>query len=105
MDNELIQRLNNQMQITLPNADSDEGLLQKLSLFINHLIKTDFGKLVFILYKTDINESKLKDLLKNNSEENASVIISRLIIEREKEKIISRNKFCDNTDFSEEEKW
>ncbi|MEO6330774.1 MAG: hypothetical protein ABIO55_17700 [Ginsengibacter sp.] len=104
-NSELIQNLTKQLEIQLPQPISEDELLQKLSEFINQLIKTDFEKLVFILYKADVSESKLKQLLQQNSYQDASPVIAKLIIEREREKIYSRSRFRKKEDIPDDEKW
>ena len=105
VQNELIHILNIELNTELPQVISEENLLQRLSEFINHLIQTNFQKLVLILYRVDISENKLKQLLQTESGEDAATIIARLIIEREIQKINSRNLFSHKNDICDEEKW
>lgn len=77
---------------------------QQLTQYINNLINNDFQKLVFLLYKIDINEKKLTQILQNTNADSAKVI-THLIIEREMEKYNSRKNFTQNNVNSEEEKW
>ena len=88
---ELIQILNNELAIELPEKISFEELKENLSQHINHLIQTNFQKLVSLLYRVDVSESKLKTLLKENADADAGRIIAELIIERQLQKIKSRN--------------
>jgi len=61
---------------------------------------------VSILYRIDVNERKLKFLLQENVGEDAAVIIADLIIERQLQKIKSREAFRQNwSDEDGEEKW
>ncbi len=77
-----------------------------LSNKMNELIKTDFNHLVQILYRIDVNEAKLRQVLKDNPNEDAGKIIAALIMERQQQKIKSRQQFSQQDDnFSEEEKW
>ena len=77
-----------------------------LSDKMNELIKSDFNHLVQILYRIDVNEAKLKQVLKDNPNEDAGKIIAALIIERQQQKTKSRQQFSQQDDnFSEEEKW
>lgn len=105
VQNELIAVLNTQLQLELPKTISENQLEQKLSEFIEHLINTDFERLVQILYKTDVNESELKKMLQTESGENAAAIIAKLIIKRELEKIESRKKFSNPNDADDNDKW
>lgn len=73
---------------------------------VNELILLDFDKLVRILYRLDIDEKKLKALLKQNEGTDAGQIIADLIIERQIQKIESRRQFKQrDDDISEEDKW
>lgn len=59
---------------------------------ISDLIQSDYQKLVRILYRIDVDELKLKKAL-IESELSISETITDLIIERQKQKIITRNQF------------
>jgi len=105
VQNELIAVLSTQLQLELPKTISENLLEQKLSGFIEHLINTDFERLVQILYKTDVNESELKKMLQTESGENAAVIIAKLIIKRELQKIESRKNYSSQNDADDNERW
>jgi hypothetical protein len=80
----------------------------RLEELINHLLNNDFEKLINILYRIDVSESKLKKLLKENPGINASSIIAGMIIERQLQKIRSRGQFTqpkNHDDKDENEKW
>lgn len=79
--------------------------LEELAEKINALLLADFGKLINILYRMDVSEAKLKQLLKDNPNEDAGKIIALLMIERQAEKIKSREQFGKRDDVSEDEKW
>lgn len=82
------------------------NLRQKLSGHINDLINSDFEKLVQLLYRLDIDEKKLKKVLQDNPGQNAGEMISDLIIERQLQKIKSRQQFKQRKeDIDENEKW
>ena len=73
---------------------------------INDLVNTHFQKLVSILYRMDVSETKLKQLLNENAGTNAALIITDLIIERQEQKIISRQQFRKKDEnISDDEKW
>ena len=69
--------------------------LQMLVNFIDELIRNDFNRLLSILYRVDISEEKLKRKLAENKDNNvqSAEIIANLLIDREAEKIISREKY------------
>jgi len=54
----------------------------ELETMINDLIKEDFSKLVQLLYRIDVSEAKLKNVLKEHPNENAGKLIAQIVIER-----------------------
>jgi hypothetical protein len=102
MKNEIVHIVNNCFSI---NAE-EENMIQLLEEKINFLILHNFDKLIYLLYRADINEIKLHKLLAENKKENAGKIIAALFIQRQIEKIKSReaNKNM-SSGFSEEERW
>ena len=78
---------------------------KKLVRFISDLINHDFPRLVQLLYRVDINEQKLKRVLKENSETDAAELITDLVISRQQEKRLSREKNRGNKDIGDEERW
>ena len=97
--------LRQSLEIDLPENISFELLKERLSSHINFLIQSDFQKLASILYRVDVSESKLKNLLKENKGFDAANIITDLIIERELQKIRSRQEYRNDENISEDEKW
>jgi hypothetical protein len=83
------------------HADIFPALVERVS----YLIDNDFNHLIFLLYRLDINESKLKQHLAQDPI-NAANIIATLIVERVKQKKESRDQFKMNTDdIPDDEKW
>ncbi len=107
MENEeLIRLLNNELPVEIAGQKSYAEIHTQLSAYINTLIKNDFDKLITYLYRIDVNEQKLKSLLQQNPSEDAGNIIAILIIERQQQKIKTREQFSrGNNNFDEEEKW
>ena len=54
----------------------------ELETMINDLIKEDFSKLVQLLYRIDVSEVKLKNVLKEHPNEDAGKLIALIVIER-----------------------
>jgi hypothetical protein len=106
MNKDLITDINQSLEISLPVAISSEELRKKLADHINYLINHDFEKLIYYLYRIDVNESKMKQLLEQREGENAAGLIADLIIERQLQKIKTRREFSrrDNN-IDESEKW
>ncbi|RYY68723.1 MAG: hypothetical protein EOO13_11545 [Chitinophagaceae bacterium] len=92
-------------------AETNIEVLQKRSFFpefcafINRLIVEQFNELITLLYRLDINETKLKDLLQQHASEDAANIIANLIVERQEQKLRSRDLFKSFDNIPEEEKW
>ena len=104
MEQELITTINKDLSIELPETIDMNVLQERLKEYCNHLIKTNFEKMVGILYRIDVNETKLKQVLNQSPDEDTGEIIAHLIIERQLEKINTRKQFK-QTGNSEEEKW
>ena len=105
MHSHLISDINQSLEISLPDIISPEELRQKLALHINHLINHDFEKLVSLLYRIDVNENKLRQVLDQGKGENAAGLIADLIIERQLQKIKSRKDSKNNNAIPDDEKW
>jgi hypothetical protein len=92
--------------LSLQPGVNPELFRQKLAEYINLLINNDFNKLILILYRLDISEKKLKQLLASSPGSNAGSLIAALIIERQLEKIQSRKHFKQPRDsIPEEDRW
>jgi hypothetical protein len=101
---ELIPAINKDFSLQLSEASNQDQLLIDVALYINHLIKNDFNKLLTLLYRIDVNENKLKNLLREKPNENAGELIAQLIIERQLQKIKTRWEFSQrDKNFTEEE--
>jgi DNA-directed RNA polymerase specialized sigma54-like protein len=114
INTDLIPAINDSLEISLPAEISLKELKETLAVHINHLINHDFEKLVSLLYRIDVNENKIRQLLKEKEPrpddpvgrgENAAGLIADLIIERQLQKIESRKKSAKNENISDEEKW
>lgn len=103
-DEQVLQEVSNQLEITLHKTDYSFAR-QILADRINELINSDFQKLVSILYRIDVRESKLKQLLKANPDTNAGLIIADLMIERQNQKIRARQEYKPDENISDDEKW
>lgn len=84
----------------------DQQLFEELASYVNGLIQTDFEQLVRILYRMDVSEPKLKQLLKDHPEEDAGKLIASMMIERQAQKIRTRKMFEEgDAGESAEERW
>jgi hypothetical protein len=85
-------------------AASETDLIELLAQKINYLILNDFDKLISILYRADVDEKKLHNVLQNNKDETAGKLIAHIYITRQLEIMQSRAniKFNVDDDFGEE---
>lgn len=104
-DEQVLQEVSKELGIIVKEKDHQFNK-QILAEKINDLINNDFQKLVSILYRMDVSETKLKQLLNDNPGTNAAFIITDLMIERQKQKLISRQQFRKKDEnISDDEKW
>lgn len=79
---------------------------EKLAAYIHELINNNFLLLINWLYRLDVSEQKLKELLASEAPSDAGFVIADLIIERQLQKIKSRKQFrTDGENIPEDEKW
>ncbi|HTQ65183.1 MAG TPA: hypothetical protein VMI12_10315 [Puia sp.] len=102
---QIISYLENEWSLQINKHFTIEELTDKLSEEIHFLIQHDFNKLIRLLYTVDVNESKLKSLLKEKQDEDAGKLIASLIIERQIQKMQTRKDFKSKNEESGEERW
>ena len=101
----LISYINKEFNLEIREKDFDQ-LKLVLSEEINRLILNDLPKLINLLYRIDISEARLKQMLLENSDQEAGKIMADLIIERQMKKIKTREEFkSPSADTDENEKW
>ena len=92
----------------LPEHASEEVLADILAHRINELISSDFSRLLTLLYRIDIDEIQLRKLLREYADQDAGLIIAKLILSRQREKAASRaalNKGAEDADIPDDERW
>jgi hypothetical protein len=106
-EKELIQHVNRDLELVIPESIDSNELHRELAAYFNQLIQSDFLRLINLLYRLDISEVKLKQLLEQNTQQDSGALIAGLVIERQLEKIKSRQQFRqqDNDIIDEEERW
>lgn len=105
MNTDLIDYINQSLEIELAPAATMEELRAKLSAHINDLINHDFEKLVYYLYRIDVDETKMRMLLDKRQGENAAALIADLVIERQLQKLESRKQSAKDNTIPDDEKW
>ena len=72
---------------------SEALLRERLVEAFAYLLDNDISKMMNILYRTDVDENKLKGLLLSNSSLPSAEVIADAYISRQKEKIETRKKY------------
>ena len=80
---------------------TEEALVPLLQQLISH----DFEALVRLLYRIDVPEKTLKQSLAQQPQQDAALIIARLILQRLQQKQQWRQQFTQQHDIPEDEKW
>ena len=88
-----IKEINESFSLQLNENMTIEELRRILTPVINEYIQDNFQKLVTILYRVDVSENRLKQLLREDEGRDAASIIADLLIEREIQKIKTREQF------------
>ena len=78
---------------------------EQLAEYIRQLIDSDFQRLVQLLYRLDVSEEKLKNVLADNPSGDAGGMIAQLVMERTEQSKITREKFRQQDDIPEDERW
>jgi hypothetical protein len=86
---------------TLEETDRRE----QLATYINYLLLNDFNGLIYLLYRVDVDEKKLKSILEEQKGIDSSQIIADLVWIRMKEKAQMRQSFKTDDEITDEEKW
>lgn len=120
----LRQELNRVYGLELAESPTAEQMELLLAEKLNTMIRTDFSALVQLLYRIDINETRLRQLLTpqrsahnlrpdsahspvtpEEETEDAGIIIARLIIERQRQKIQTRRQYSPPNPLKGESEW
>lgn len=103
---DIIPLINKEWSLTLLDTISENELASLLATRINELIRHDMSHLISILYRIDVDEKKIREMLAKNKDTDAGLIIAHLVIERQKQKIKTRSMFNTRVDdINEEDKW
>lgn len=78
---------------------------QAIKAAVNDLINNDFDALLQLLYRVDVSEAKLRGMLQQLPGSDAADIITKLLVERQVQKIKSRQQFQSPPSDNEEEAW
>lgn len=70
-----------------------EWLLKALAGRIHEMLENDFEGLINAMYRMDVAERDFRKAMQGESLELMSLNIARLVMEREKQKVITRRKY------------
>lgn len=77
----------------IDNLATEALMRKRLIEAFAYLLDNDISKMMNILYRTDVDEIKLKELLISNSELPSAEVIADAYIARQKQKIETRKKY------------
>ncbi|MBU3743404.1 MAG: hypothetical protein FGM61_02500 [Sediminibacterium sp.] len=78
---------------------------EMLAKEVNDMIEHNFEGLIQILYRLDVSEQKLKEVLAANQQQDAGKLITAVILERLAQREKTRKSFPANPDIPEADKW
>lgn len=85
---------------------SYQQIREKLAEHIRFLLNKDFNQLIYILYRVDVPEQKVTEMLHNHPEQDAGSMIAGLILERTLQKVHTRQQFSNSgRNIPDDEKW
>lgn len=77
----------------LPDTINEAHLREVLVKTFEYLVEDDFPKLLRVLYRADVDQYKLKDLLENTEGKTTAEIIADAYIDRQKAKVETWKKY------------
>lgn len=89
----LLYDLNTSYGLDLQEAPTMDALEALLAERVNAMINKDFNALVQLLYRIDVNEARLRLVLRDNPASDSGRLIARLILERQWQKILTRREY------------
>jgi hypothetical protein len=102
---ETVLQLSEDAALAIQPGITYEQLEELLAQRLEELISHNFQQFVLLLYKIDVAENKVREVLESDITPDAYRKIAALLIQRQQQKIISRKEFTKPIDDDEEEKW
>jgi hypothetical protein len=92
---------------TTKNADlvHSPEWFARLQEAVNDLMVNDFNGLIQLLYRLDVSEYKIQSALFQNPETDSSILIARLIVDRQLQKLKDIKHFSSPKPDNEEDRW
>lgn len=85
--------LNKDLELQPLSSPSWEDLNAELKKFINHLLNNDLERLLQGLYRIDVNEKRVKEILNVEPPETIADKLTDLILIRQREKALTRMQY------------
>jgi len=70
-----------------------QALQEKIAAVISQLLQNNPERLLNLMYRLDIDETKFRFVIQNGPEENVARQLAELVLEREMQKVYWRNKY------------
>jgi len=74
----------------LENTDAWESLEKHVARIVSYMMDQNMGEFLNMLYIMDVSEDKIKRAIYDSESEEVSLAVAAIIIEREKQKVITR---------------
>ena len=81
----------------IPNTIDEAHLRDVLVKTFEYLVEDDFPKLLRVLYRADVDQYKLKDLLENTEDKSTAEIIADAYLDRQKAKVETWKKYSNKS--------
>lgn len=85
-----------QKNFDLKTETSEENILQALTQVIQYYLDNNFERLIQIMYRLDISESKFREVMAQATPQTIAENIAKLVLKREEEKYLMRQKYSQN---------
>lgn len=92
-------------EFNIQEDGSWEEWMNQLAVRINAMILSDFTGLVNLLYRLDVSEPRIRAVLSDQAGSDAGSLIAALMVERQLEKIRTRELYRSAKDIPDDEKW
>lgn len=101
----LVETLNKETGLQTNGTIIYEQFYMLLVQHIAYLIGNHFEQLIFLLYRIDVKEDDIKQLLQLHAINEAPSLIANAIIKRQYEKLCNKKAATNFNGISKEEKW
>jgi len=90
---ELSEAISSRFELTIADNYTLDDLKQALFYRIRELLDKNVERLLSILYRVDLNQKRLDEIFQNNSKEEIAEKIAEAVIERQLQKIKTREYY------------